>query len=246
MVTINEYLQNKGFQPNKAASTSKWTAYNIDAHGKVTLSDNLIVNNYNNTWRDKANNAKGNIFQLVINLNDAYDYRGARKYLNDLVVFIKPWVSGDDTIEKQSDSIVEYKEETLQYIYKLQTLALMVRNYFDGGVIGKHYMEEFSFDNFIDTPAFREYYNNALKEEALKVANSTNKVDKVKERAILGHNAQLRGKKKRFPHKSIEQMMQEEEDKYQEMIFTIEENNGDVEKFKKEYYDKIRKEILND
>lgn len=254
MVKINELLQNLGYKPNKEMSTYSNTVYDIDSFGKETISDNLVIDNKTEQrWTDKANNTHGNLFNLITNLGRAYNYGGAVAYAKNFPVMIRPWSSDREERSLDSDSILEYKSEVRERIYKLQTFALMSRAFFDDKYYGYFYLKNFNLDDFIDNQEFRDYYKEKHDKEMDMIIDNPSEIQEVKNHYVYAENARTHkypelpmARISRVMVKSIKQMMQEQEDKWQAELYQIEKDGGDVQAYIKEELESIKKEIFNE
>jgi hypothetical protein len=163
--SINAYLQDKGFEPNKEMSTAKFTAYNIDRNGEETIMDNLIVNNVNQTWIDKINDVRGNKENLIIELGDAYSWGEAKNYIRKYNLIIDPWISTEEEIQGSNQKILAYKDRMIEHIYKLQAFAFFTKEYFMNNKYGRNYIENFDFGELIIDDGFRDYFLSLQKIE---------------------------------------------------------------------------------
>ena len=254
MLHINTYLQNKGFKPNKEMSTFSHTTYDIDSFGVETTSDNLVVeNNTINRWSDKVNKTHGNIFALVMNMNDAYDYNSAITYVKSFTPLIKAWMSDKEERPPENTALLEYKEEVKERIYKLQSFAIMVQNFFDGKYFGYYHIKNFSMADFIDNKEFREVYAVAHQKEMDIIIDNPDEIQKVKNHYVYANNARMRGypklskpKKPKRRIKSITEMLQEAEDEWQSKLYEIQKNGGNPQEYIDEEMSKIKKELNYD
>ena len=173
MVNINEFLQNKGYTPNKEMSNEAFTAYNIDSFGEETFNDALVINNHEDTWYDKNNKTKGKLVNIVINLGIANDYRGAYTYIKGFVSIIPEWKSESTCAIEKDQKGLDYKEFVKDHIFKLQTFALMVKEYFNNNKYGQHYIENFKFSELIVDDEFINYF---LAQQPLEKDKELNKI----------------------------------------------------------------------
>jgi len=247
---LNKVIQNLGYTPNKEMSNKEWTAYNIDEKGRETVLDTLYIHNTKDIWFNKITENSGKEHDLIIKLNRAYDYKTAKEYLRTFVCITEPWQSDDDQKPLTNERMLNYVSDTREHIFKLQTFALMVRNFFDAHSVGYFHIKDFRFNDFIDTPEFREYYHKELKHEMDMIQDNPDEAEGIRKHYIYAHNAKMakypqlpNNRKRKIVTPSISQMLEDEERKYQEMLFTIEENGGDVEEFKKKYYEQIKKQL---
>lgn len=154
-------------------SNEAFTAYDIDSFGKETVMDNLIVNNYDDTWYDKANKTKGKLANIVINFGIAANYPDAYRYIKGFVALIPAWRSENKGKVEQNQKGLEYKDFVKEHIFKLQTFALMTKEYFMNNKYGQHYIENFDFSELIVDDEFTNYF---LAQQPLEVQRQEDKI----------------------------------------------------------------------